>query len=330
MSKRLLRAVLPILCLFVAIPAFAADAIKMNLNAIYPAGNFHSTGAAKFADLVKEYSNGSVLIAVHPGGSLGFKGPELLKAIKDGTVPMSDILMGVVQGSEKVFGVSSLPRMVKSYDESMKFYEVSKEAYEKAAKKWNQKILYVSPWPPSGLFSKKEINTAADIAGLKTRTYDKNGADFLQNLKGNAISLPWGEVYSALQTGMIDSVLTSSVSGKDAKLWEVLGAFKKINYAYPLNMVVINLDYWNGLTAEQKAAMEKAAAETQKMQWEVSSRDNEESLKACADGGIKISEESPELAKELDAAAEVIITEFLKDADEDVKKMVQNFRASVK
>lgn len=307
-------------------PVSAADVVKMNLNAIYPATNFHSQGAEEFAKRVKEYSGGTVDIAVHPGGALGFKGPELLKTVKDGTVPMSDILMGVVQGSEKAFGISSLPRMVTSYDQAWKLYEACKDLYDKAAAKWNQKILYVVPWPPSGLFTTKEVKTAADIKGLKTRTYDKNGADFLANLGGSPVSMPWGEVYAALRTGMIDSVLTSAVSGRDAKLWEVLKYFKKIDYAYPLNMVVINLDYWKALKPEQKAAMEKAAKEVQDLQWKKSAADNDESLKAIAENGMTITDTDAALAVELDQAADAIIKEFLTDAGPDVAAVVDNFR----
>ncbi|WP_448383998.1 TRAP transporter substrate-binding protein [Desulfosoma sp.] len=307
-------------------PASAADVVKMNLNAIYPATNFHSQGAEEFAKRVKEYTGGTVDIAVHPGGALGFKGPELLKTVKDGTVPMSDILMGVVQGSEKAFGISSLPRMVTSYEEAWKLYEACKDLYDKAAAKWNQKILYVVPWPPSGLFTTKEVKTAADIKGLKTRTYDKNGADFLANLGGSPVSLPWGEVYAALRTGMIDSVLTSAVSGRDAKLWEVLKYFKKIDYAYPLNMVVINLDYWNALKPDQKAAMERAAKEVQDIQWKKSAADNDESLKAIAENGMILGETDAALAADLDQAADAIIKGFLADAGPDVAAVVEGFR----
>jgi len=325
MLRRLL-AMFFFLVFLAAGPASAADVVKMNLNAIYPATNFHSQGAEEFAKRVKEYTGGTVDIVVHPGGALGFKGPELLKTVKDGTVPMSDILMGVVQGSEKAFGISSLPRMVTSYDEAWKLYEACKELYDKVAGKWNQKILYVVPWPPSGLFTTKEVKTAADIKGLKTRTYDKNGADFLANLGGSPVSLPWGEVYAALRTGMIDSVLTSAVSGRDAKLWEVLKYFKKIDYAYPLNMVVINLDYWKALKPEQKAAMEKAAKEVEDLQWKKSAADNEESLKAIAENGMILGETDAALAAELDRAADAIIKGFVADAGPDVAAVVEGFR----
>jgi TRAP-type C4-dicarboxylate transport system substrate-binding protein len=320
-----MRRILLFTLVFVLAFAFQAGAaeMKMNLNCIYPASNFHTQGAMDFAKKVEKYTDGEIEIAVQPGGSLGYKGSELLKAVKDASVPMSDILMGVVSGSEEIFGLSTYPRIVKSYDDARELYEAARPYYEKACKKWNQKMLYAAPWPPSGLFTKDPVNTLEDFQGLKTRTYDKNGAKFLRKAGGNSQSLPWGEVYSALNTGLIDSVLTSATSGKDGKFWEVLNHFKKIHFAYPLNMVTINMDYWNSLSSEQKEAVLKAAKETEKAQWKASRKSNKRSLKILKENGINVSEESPELEKELDAIADEIFNEFKQDADQDTKKALE-------
>ena len=103
------------------------------------------------------------------------------------------------------------------------------------------------------------------------------------------LSMPWGEVYASLRTGMIDSVLTSSESAKNGKFWEVLNNFKPINYAYPLNMIIINLDYWNALTPEQQEAMLKATNETETAQWENSKARSEEALKTIKEGSCCVS-----------------------------------------
>ncbi|AEI13964.1 Extracellular solute-binding protein, family 7 [Flexistipes sinusarabici DSM 4947] len=303
---------------------FAAD-VKMNLNAIYGQNSFHTQGAMYFADLVEEYTDGSVDITVHPGGSLGFKGPELLKAVKDAQVPMSDILMGVVAGSEHVFGISSLPRLASSFDEAKELYEDTKPLYKEAAAKWNQKFLYAAPWPPSGLVTKNKVETAADIKNAKIRTYDKNGANFLRELGAAGISMPWGEVYSALRTGLIDGVLTSAESAKNGKFWEVLGHFNNINYAFPLNMVTINKDYWDSLSDEQQKAMLKAAAETEKHQWESSEAKTKEALNVIEENGIVISQPSEKFAEQMDAAAKVIVNNYLEDASSETEKVLEKY-----
>lgn len=304
---------------------WAKDVVKLDLNAVYGATSFHTVGAMEFAKLAEKYSEGSLQITVHPGGSLGFKGPELLKVVKDGQVPMSDILMGVVAGSEHAFGISSLPRLVGSFDEAKQLYADTKPIYEKTAMKWKQKLLYAAPWPPSGLVTQNVVNSKADLKNLKTRTYDKNGAEFLRMLEGSPVSLPWGEVYSSLTTGMIDSVLTSSESTMNGKFWEVLKGFKKINYAFPLNMVTINLDYWKSLSKEQQDAMLKAAAETEMTQWQNSQARNEEGLKVIQEHGMVVSEESDEFGKTLDEAAKKIVAEFKAEAKEDVAAILEKY-----
>ena len=109
--------------------------------------------------------------------------------------------------------VKVLKPIATSYEDAYRLYQDSKPAYEDTAKKWNQKLLYSVTWPASGFYSNKKMESIEDFKGAKTRTYDKNSADFVNDAGGNAVALPWGEVYSALRTGMVDSVITSSSSG---------------------------------------------------------------------------------------------------------------------
>ena len=302
---------------------FAAN-VTMDLNAKYGATNFHTIGAEKFAKLVNKYSDGTVKITVHAGSSLVKGNP--LKAVKDGVVPMTDMFIPFTAGGGKVFGISALPFIAKSYDDAYRLYQLSKPAYEKTAKKWNQKLLYAVSWPPSGLYTKKAVNSTADFAGIKARTYDKNSANFVNMAGGSAVALPWGEVYSALNTGLVNAVVTSSASGKDGKFWEVLTHFTKINYAYPLQAVTINLDYWNSMNASQQKAMLKAAKEIEKAQWEESKNEDKIALKMLADHGMIISDESPKLSSELDVVAKKLLDEYLKDASPSIKKIFEAYR----
>lgn len=301
-----------------------AGNVKMDLNAKYGANNFHTKGAVQFADLVKDYSNGSVNITVHPGSAL-IKGNPL-KAVKDATVAMTDMFIPFTSGGGKVFGISALPFIANSYEDAYKLYQLAKPAYEKTARKWNQKLLYSVTWPASGFYSKGEVSSINDFKGIKTRTYDKNSAAFINLAGGNAVALPWGEVYSALRTGMVDSVVTSSSSGKDGKFWEVLGNYTKINYAYPLQAVTINLDYWNALDKAQQKAVLKAAKQIEESQWKAVKLEEKDALETLDKNGMKIADATPELKAELDKIANKLLEEYLEDANSDIKKIFKEYR----
>ena len=314
-------------CLLIATltgSVFAAN-VKMDLNERESANHFHTKGSEKFASLVKDYTKGSVDITVHPGSSLVKGNP--LKAVKDGTVAMADMFIPFTAGGGKVFGISALPFIATSYEDAYKLYQISKPAYEDTAKKWNQKLLYSVTWPASGFYANKKMESIEDFKGVKTRTYDKNSADFVNGAGGNAVALPWGEVYSALRTGMVDSVITSSTSGKDGKFWEVLNNFTKISYAYPLQAVTINLDYWNSLDKSQQEAILKAADEIEKEQWEVVKSEDKDALDTMAQNGIKISEANETLKKELSIVADKLLLEYLADADDETKKIFEEYRS---
>jgi len=302
-----------------------AGTVKLDLNAKYGATNFHTKGAEKFASLVSKYSNNTVKIIVHAGSSLVKGNP--LKAVKDGTAPMTDMFIPFTSGGGKAFGISALPFVASSYDDAYRLYQISKPAYAKVAKKWNQKMLYAVTWPPSGIYTNKPVNSTADFKGVKARTYDKNSANFVKMAGGNAVALPWGEVYSALQTGMVNGVVTSSASGKDGKLWEVLKNFTKIGYAYPLQAVTINLDYWNSLSKDQQSAMLRAAKEIEAAQWRESKKEDAIALKMLADHGMKVSEASYALKKELEVVGKKLLDKYLSDASSDIKKIFREYRA---
>ena len=98
-----------------ALPAIAAE--KWDLPMQWPAGNFYAQSAQKFADKVKEVTKGEVEIAIHYNGSLGFKGGEMLRAIRDGLVPIGDVTQRLQVGDEPFMGIEGLPYLAAGVDE---------------------------------------------------------------------------------------------------------------------------------------------------------------------------------------------------------------------
>ena len=91
-----LTIVMVVAAAFLATPCLAKT--TWNANSVWPPKNNHSVGLTEFAEKVKKATNGELDIVVHTGGALGFKGPDLLKAVRDGLVPVSDMLISGVAG----------------------------------------------------------------------------------------------------------------------------------------------------------------------------------------------------------------------------------------
>ncbi|MDN3718177.1 TRAP transporter substrate-binding protein DctP [Roseibium salinum] len=159
----------------------------------------------------------------------------------------------------------SLP---KTPEEARNLFLAARSEYEAVFANNNQKLLWASPWPPSGIWAKKPVGDLDALAGLKIRTYDANGTITLLEANAAPIQLSWADVVPQLSTGGIEAVLTSAEAGANAKFWEHLDHFTEVNYAMPLNMIHINLDTWNDLSPEHQDAVLEAAKAAEDHVWQ--------------------------------------------------------------
>lgn len=311
----------------VALGALTAQAAtNWDMSVVWPEGNFHTQNAMDFADKVKEVTDGEVQITVHPGGALGIKGPEGMVAVQDGLVPIADILLNQQVGEAPFLGIESVPYLAPSADELKILQKHARPVYEEIAKKYNQKILFIVPWPGQALYSNRPVDSREEIAGLKMRVVDKNGHEFFSKLGAAPLQLPWGEVVPALAAGTIEGVTTSSSSGVDGKFWEFLGYMNRLNWQSASNMVNVNLDAWNALEPEHQAAIEKLAKEMEPEFWERSRKEDETKLETLADNGIKIIEPAPAFKQELLETAEPMWNDFMERVPE-AKPVIEAYRA---
>ncbi|MBT4874301.1 MAG: ABC transporter substrate-binding protein, partial [Desulfobacula sp.] len=102
---------------------------KWDLHLNYPAGNFHSKGAQVFADKVAKATNGELTIVLHPGSSLGFKGPELLRAVAEGQLAVAEIPTGMVEGDAPVLALTAQPFISTNAFEQRLLYQLAKPVY---------------------------------------------------------------------------------------------------------------------------------------------------------------------------------------------------------
>jgi len=198
------------------------------------------------------------------------------------------------------------------------------------AQKWNQKILYIAPWPGAGLWTKKEVKTLADLKGLKTRTYDKNGALVMEAVGATPLALPFSEVYTSLQTGVIDSVMTSSPTAVDAKFWEVLKYFEPLNITIATNMVTVNLKAFEKLPKAQQDALVKAGEEMEAAMWKGVKKWDADMVNISKKNGIKVVAPSKKLISDLEKITENIRAEWLKGAPPEAKQIYAEFKKKVK
>ena len=145
---------------------------KWNLPAAYPADNFHTENLNAFAKDVADATGGKLQITVHANASL-FKAPEIKRAVQTGQAQTGEVLMSLHENEDPIYGLDVVPFLATSFDQAKKLWDVQKPAIEKKLASQGLMLLFAVPWPPQGIFAKKDINTVEDMKGLKWRAYNR-------------------------------------------------------------------------------------------------------------------------------------------------------------
>lgn len=296
----------------VAMPNMALAQTKWDLSTVWPDGNFHTQNAKRFAEEVKKVTGGAVDITVKSGGQLGFKGPEHLRAVRDGLVPVADVLNIQQIGDEPVLGTESIPFLVGSPDELKVLHKYLRPEFEKVAARNNQKILYLVPWPTQYLHLKVKVDSLDGLKSVKIRVPDKNAQDMLAAIGMAPVLIPWGETIPALASGAVAGVSTSATSGVDGKFWEFLKYVYPTNHTWSCQMMNVNLGAWQKLSAAHQKAIEDLAKKLEPDFWAVSVQNDKDSLKKLTDNGMEVVNIPPAMMKELRSKTAPLLDAFLK------------------
>lgn len=310
--------------------AFTGAAIaqtKWDFATAYPAFNFHSKNNEQFVKDVEAATNGKLKITPHFGASL-FKMPEIKRAVQTGNAQMGEFFLVSFQNESQLFGVDGLPFLAANYDEAYKLYQAQKPALEKLLDKQNQVLLYSVAWPPQGIYTKKPINSAADLKGMKWRVYSPTTARIGELVGAQPVTIQEAELQQALATGVIEGLVTSSATGADNKLFEQLKHYYNVQAWIPKNAVVVSKKAFNALSNEEQQAVLKAAAAAEERGWKESREVDARSLAILKQGGMSVEEPSAQLKADLAKVGQIVIQEWIDKAGADGKAVIDTFNSS--
>lgn len=312
--------------IFTALPMMASPVLAetWDMPTAYPALNFQTVNAQQFSKCVAAGTNGDINIVLHPNGSL-FKGNDIKRAVQTGQTQIGERLLSSHENENPMFGTDSIPFIATSYDASVKLFSAVRPELDKVLNNQGLVLLYSVPWPPQGLYFKKPVDSVKDMAGVKVRSYNKATAR-LAELTGMApISIEAAEISQAMAAGVINSLITSAVTGQDSKVWEQLTHFYQVQAWMPRNSVIVNKALWDGLSKEKQKVIGDCAKTAETAGIEKSKLANEKALEALKANGIKVLPPSDVLAAELTKIGATMESEWVTKAGDAGKSIIEKF-----
>ncbi|HUX24647.1 MAG TPA: TRAP transporter substrate-binding protein [Burkholderiales bacterium] len=298
---------------------------KWDMPTPYPDSNFHTKNVEQFAKDVKAASGGKLDIVVHSNASL-IKAPEIKRAVQTGQVSIGQILISTLANENPIFAFDSNPFLAPNYPAAKKLLRVARPYIEKRLDAQGIKVLFAVPWPPQGIYTKKPLNSTADLKGVKFRTYSPVTSEFAKLLGAIPTTVQVPEIPQAFLTGLVDAMITSGATGVDTQAWDYLKYYTDVNAFLPFNFVIVNKAAFAKLDPAVQKDVLAAAAKAEKDGWATSQAENEGYKKTMASHGIIVQKPNAKLAAQLDAIGKTMAQDWVKKTGPDAQAILNEFR----
>jgi TRAP-type C4-dicarboxylate transport system substrate-binding protein len=307
------------------LPAVAGAAESWDMPMAYPDSNFHTATGKAFAECVGKESGGELHITVHGNGSL-FKGNEIKRAVQTGQAPIGERLLSAHENENAVFGFDAVPFLATSFADSARLWKAAQPTLEQVLAQQNLVLLYAVPWPPQGLYAKKDINAASDLRGVKFRAYNAATAKLAELTGAVPVQIEAAELSQALATGVAESFISSGSTGWDVKVWEHLDHFYDVQAWLPRNYVFANKDALEALPDGSRKALTDCAAKAAQSGELEAQKLSAYYLEQLAAKGMKVAAPGGQLKADLQKLGQTMTEEWLAKAGENGKTIVEAYR----
>jgi len=324
-TMRLMMRALAAVALASGFATAAAAQTKWDMPTPYPDGNFHTRNIAQFAQDVDKATGGSLKITVHSAGSL-FKHPEIKRAVRQELVPIGEALISLHANESPIYGLDSVPFLATSYEAAKNLYAAQKPFLEKKLADEGLMLLYSVPWPPQGLYAKREIKSVDDLQGLKFRTYNTATGRIAALAKAAPVQIEVPDLPTAFATGRVDVMITSASTGVDTKAEDYLTHYHDTQAWLPRNVVFVNKAAFDKLSPAEKKAVRDAANAAEERGWKLSLEEMTIKTEALRKAKINVLPPSDALKSGLAKIGETMAAEWAAAAGADGEAILKAYK----
>lgn len=287
-------------------------------GAAAPASGIEGDGNTMMAKMIGEYSDGAIECTYYPSSQLGEK-VAVMQGLQDGTIEMTTCAAPDLSSFSSMWDVISLPYLFDSGEQAV---SVLNDPAVKAVIEEDlaEEGFIVIGWWSFGerciLNTKRPVTVPADLSGITVRVLSTDVQINSMNAMGaSAMNMPWGEVYSALQTGTIDGVDNSIPVLTGDSMHEVAKYLSKTQEFITPNPILVSKTVFDSLDAQlQQAILDAGAAMADKWNNEIWAKAVEEQTQVMIDAGVSINEVDKDAFK---AAVQPVVDDFISGADEE-------------
>ncbi len=296
-----------------------------NMATPYPDSNFLTKNTLWLVKKIKKETDGKLTVHVHSNGSL-IKHSQIKQAVQTGQVQMGAILDSILSNENPIYAADSVPFLATTYKQARALWKAQRPMVEKLLAQQGLKLLLAGPWPPQGLYTSKPVKSVQDLHGLKFRTYNSETSQLAKLLGASPTLVEVPDVPQAFSTGLVDAMITSPSTGVNTQAWDYVKYYYPINAWIPKNIVFVNQQAFNSLSASEQKAVLDAAQQAKKRVWKESPKVFQRQLKTLKQHGMKVAQPSDKLEQQLKKVGKKLTQNWLNRAGQQGQKLLKEYR----
>jgi TRAP-type C4-dicarboxylate transport system substrate-binding protein len=231
-------------------------------------------------DVIPKRSNGRLKVDFSTWSEMNLTGPEIIRLTRAAQVDIADAALTSVAGDVPVLDVADLPGLNPTIEDARKVMDAVLPDLNKSLEKLGVRIVATYANPAQVFWCNKPVSKLDDLKGLRIRSFGPALSDLVNALGAQAVSLSFGEVYSALERGVIDCAISGTGSGNAARWYEVTTHLYTLSVGWSTMAYYANLEWWNGLEPDVRDFLVANLAEMQDKLWELANEQTSDGI-AC-------------------------------------------------
>lgn len=243
-----------------------------------------------FKERLREKSKGRVELQIFPNSQLGSE-TETVEQVQRGALAMAKTSAAPLEGFIPEMGVFSLPYLFRDEDHYWKALtsDVGREIASAGKAVGLRGLCYYDGGARSFYTIEAPILSPADLAGKKIRVMrSKTSMDLIKQLGGAPTPIPWGELYSALQQGMVDGAENNTPSFFSSRHYEVTKHYSLDEHTRIPDIIMFSEKLWQKMTTQQREWVQEAADESTTHQRKIWKESSAKALATLQKAGLKV------------------------------------------
>ncbi len=281
-------------------------------------------GMEVFAKKVKEDSEGKLTVKIFPDGQLGTE-REVLELLQIGSIAMTKVSAATMANFAPEYKVTGVPYLFRDREHLFKVLEgkTGENILLSGSEYLLRGLCFYDAGSRSFYTKNKPIKIPADLDGLKIRVMNHQmSVDMVNEMGGSATPMAYGELYTALQQGVVDGAENNPPSFVTSRHYEICKYYTLDEHSSVPDVLVMGTKYWETLTAKEQDLIKEAAKFSSKAQQEFWRKNVEECMVKLKAADVEIFKPEKSLFAE---SSKAVLSNFIKDPK--MKKIIDEIKA---